>query len=273
MAIRLSLLPGCNSMNQYRLPWTSLWSWKSWASKSLKIHPSLLLKAMFRVSESRSWRWCTVNSTKACSLVESGGVRFKKCLSPTTLFQILPKDEGWNLYYLSWGFEGECPCLPVQCLWWWICLQYVTIHRLCGSSLWLLYIVCIQVTSILYCEYCSVFLGTNCRLTEDCVSMVCIPHLYFSTGTLFWKWGFCPQNTVSNFLEVSAGDPDFKNVIAPAALSALSLADSISPVAGCAFVRTQHILIYPSNGCSFLGLWKNTWVRMGSLLLLYRKVL
>ena len=46
----------------------------------------------------------------------------------------------------------------------------------------------------------------------------------------------CPENTGLSNLEVSAGDSDFVNVIAPAALSAINLSEAQSPIPNCKFV-------------------------------------
>ncbi len=59
-------------------------------------------------------------------------------------------------------------------------------------------------------------------------------------GTLFWKWGMCPENTGMSNLEVSAGDSDFINVIAPAAISAITVSDAQSPIANCQFVSSPQ---------------------------------
>jgi len=66
------------------------------------------------------------------------------------------------------------------------------------------------------------------------------------TGTLFWKWGFCPENDQTDSLQVSSGDVDFKNVIVPASMSAISQALSASPIANCSVVST---LVFRVNNC------------------------
>lgn len=59
------------------------------------------------------------------------------------------------------------------------------------------------------------------------------PDFCILTGTLFWMWGFCPENTQENNLQVAAGDADFGAVIAPSALSAALRAAAESPISEC----------------------------------------
>lgn len=68
--------------------------------------------------------------------------------------------------------------------------------------------------------------GLDCFLRLLMQLMVC-------AGTLFWMWGYCPDNTNDASLQVSAGDADFKNVISPASLSAVFQAVHDSPLASC----------------------------------------
>ena len=58
----------------------------------------------------------------------------------------------------------------------------------------------------------------------------------------------CPENTGLSNLEVSAGDSDFINVIAPAAVSAISLSEAQSPVPNCKFVSLLFLPLLALRG-------------------------
>lgn len=65
-------------------------------------------------------------------------------------------------------------------------------------------------------------------------------------GLLFWMWGYCPHNTMQSYQQVSAGDADFKSVIAPASLSALIQASENSPIPNC--VKVDYNLTANATG-------------------------
>lgn len=64
----------------------------------------------------------------------------------------------------------------------------------------------------------------------------------------------CPENTGLSNLEVSAGDSDFINVIAPAAVSAISISEGQSPIANCKFVSSKTLSYLPADHFALLKL-------------------
>ncbi len=92
----------------------------------------------------------------------------------------------------------------------------------------------------LVCRQCLSYSHDETSIVEmiDCLHFV---ENFLPTGTIFWKWSLSPRNPRDDYLQISADDSTFIDIISPSAKEAIQITTAMSPLGGCQKARPASL--------------------------------